>query len=217
MEEFGLSDAPAVSSRYNIAPTQQVLAVRRDRAGARHASLFRWGLVPSWAEDPAVGNRLVNARAESVATRPSFRESYHQRRCLVPAQGFYEWKKFGRAREPWLIRLEGARTFAFAGLWDRWVGKPGAIESCALVTTAANTLVAPIHGRMPVILDRSDYAAWLDPDAGEEDLRALLQPFPADRMEAFAVSPRVNGTVADDADLVRPVAATPDPGQRRLF
>src|SRR3954468_8768001 len=122
VEELGLGEAPAVVARYNIAPSQEILAVRRDRTGGRQASLFRWGLGPSWAPDPAVGNRLINARAESVATRPSFRESFHQRRCLVPAQGFYEWKKFGRAREPWLFRLKGARTFAFAGLWDRWTG-----------------------------------------------------------------------------------------------
>ena len=217
VEEFGLTDAPEVTARYNIAPSQDVLAVRRDRAGGRQARLFRWGLIPSWSEDPAVGTRLVNARAESVATRTSFRDSFQKRRCLVPAQGFYEWKKFGRAREPWLVRLKGARTFAFAGLWDRWTGETGVIESCALITTAANSLVAPIHGRMPVMLDRAGYAAWLDPDASEDDLRGLLLPFPPAAMEAFPVSTRVNGTVADDADLARPVAPTPDPGQGRLF
>src|SRR6185503_3029509 len=166
VEEFGLTDTPDVAPRYNIAPTQDVLAVRRRRAGDRQARLFRWGLVPSWADDPAVGNRLINARAESVATRPAFRDPFLQRRCLVPAQGFYEWKKFGRAREPWLIRLKGGATFAFAGLWDRWSrGEGHAIESCALITTAANALVAPIHGRMPVLLGRADYERWLDPRA----------------------------------------------------
>src|SRR5438034_10527648 len=110
VEEFGLTDAPAVTARYNIAPSQDVVAVRRVGTGGRQARLFRWGLIPSWSTDPAVGARLINARAESVATRASFRDSYHQRRCLVPAQGFYEWKKFGPAREPWLIRLKGART-----------------------------------------------------------------------------------------------------------
>ena len=218
VEEFGLTDAPVVAPRYNIAPTQDVLAVRRRRAGDRQARLFRWGLVPSWADDPAMGNRLINARAESVASRPAFRESFLQRRCLVPASGFYEWKKFGRAREPWLIRLKGGATFAFAGVWDRWSrGEGSAIESCSLITTSANPLVAPIHGRMPVLIDRAAYDAWLDPRATEDDLRTLLAPFPAERMETFPVSPRVNSTAVDDADLTRPVAPEPDPGQMRLF
>lgn len=217
VEEFGLTDAPEVTPRYNIAPRQDVLAVRRDRAGARHARPLRWGLVPSWAEDPAVGNRLINARAESVSTRAAFRDSFRQRRCLVPAQGFYEWKKFGRAREPWLVRLKGGRTFAFAGVWDRWSGQPDAIESCALITTPANAVVAPIHGRMPVMIERAAYPAWLDPDATEADLQRLLVPFPADAMEAFPVSPRVNSPDVDGPDLVRPVAPEPDPGQMRLF
>ena len=218
VEEFGLTDAPEVAPRYNIAPTQDVLAVRRRSTGDRQARLFRWGLVPHWAEDPAVGNRLINARAESVATRPAFRDPFLQRRCLVPAQGFYEWKKFGRAREPWLIRLKGGATFAFAGLWDRWSrGEGNAIESCALITTSANALVAPVHGRMPVLLDRGAYERWLDPRASEADLRALLAPFSAEAMEMFPVSPRVNGTDVDDADLVRPVTPEPDPGQMRLF
>ena len=218
VEEFGLTDAPEVAPRYNIAPTQDVLAVRRRSTGDRQARLFRWGLVPHWAEDPAVGNRLINARAESVATRPAFRDPFLQRRCLVPAQGFYEWKKFGRAREPWLIRLKGGATFAFAGLWDRWSrGEGNAIESCALITTSANALVAKVHGRMPVLIDRGAYDLWLDPRASEDDLRALLAPFSADLMEAFPVSPRVNGTDVDDAELARPVTPEPDPGQMRLF
>ena len=224
MEEFGLADAPEVPPRYNIAPTQDVLVVRREAgadprrgASARRARLLRWGLVPSFAEDPAVGNRMINARAESVATRPAFRDSFRARRCLVPAQGFYEWKKFGRAREPWLLRLKGGATFAFAGVWDRWTKGESVIESCALITTAANALVAPIHGRMPVLLDRAGYEAWLDPDAKPDDLLPLLAPFPSGAMEAFPVSPRVNGTDADDADLARPVTPEPDPGQMRLF
>ena len=217
VEEFGLGEAPDLPPRYNIAPTQDVMAVRAGRDGRRQARLLRWGLVPYWAEDPAVGNRLINARAESVATRAAFRDAFRQRRCLVPAQGFYEWKKFGRAREPWLVRLKGGGTFAFGGVWDRWAGPQAALESCALITTPANALVAPIHGRMPVVIDRRGYEAWLDPEAEEVDLRPLLAPFPADAMEAFPVSDRVNSTEADGPELSRPVAPASDPGQGRLF
>jgi len=218
-EAFGLDETPEVPARYNIAPTQDVLAVHADRAGRCRARLLRWGLVPSWAEDPKAGNRLINARAESVATRTAFRDSFQERRCLVPAQGFYEWRRFGTLREPWLIRLKGGDTFAFGGMWDRWSGRgPGSeIQSCALITTAANALVAPIHGRMPVLIDRAAYGLWLDPDATEDDLRPLMAPFAADAMEAFPVSPRVNLTDVDEPDLSRPVEPMPDPGQMRLF
>ncbi|PYQ46899.1 MAG: hypothetical protein DMF78_25150, partial [Acidobacteria bacterium] len=219
VDAFGLDDAPDVPARYNIAPTQDVIAVHADRGGRRRARLLRWGLVPSWAEDPKAGNRLINARAESVATRAAFRESFQKRRCLVPAGGFYEWKRFGTLREPWLVRLKGGATFAFGGVWDRWSARgPGAeIQSCALITTAANALVAPIHGRMPVLIDRAAYDLWLDPGATEADLRPLMAPFPPDAMEAFPVSPRVNRTDVDEPDLSRPVEPTPDPGQMRLF
>ena len=219
VEAFGLDEVPEVPARYNIAPTQDVIAVHADRSGGRRARLLRWGLVPSWAEDRKAGNRLINARAESVATRAAFRESFQKRRCLVPAGGFYEWKRFGTLREPWLVRLKGGGTFAFGGVWDRWSARgPGAeIQSCALITTAANALVAPIHGRMPVLIDRAGYGLWLDPDATEADLRPLMAPFPSDAMEAFPVSPRVNRTDVDEPDLARPVAPMPDPGQMRLF
>jgi putative SOS response-associated peptidase YedK len=217
VEEFGLGEVPELPARYNIAPSQDVLAVRRAPAGEREARLLKWGLVPHWAEDPKVGARLINARAESVAARPAFRDSFRERRCLVPAQGFYEWKRFGRSREPWLVRLKDARTFAFAGLWDRWTRQGTAVESCALITTAPNPLVAPIHNRMPAILDHDAYAAWLDPHASEADLQRLLAPFPAEAMEAFPVSPRVNSTDVEGRDLTDPVAPEPEPGQMRLF
>jgi putative SOS response-associated peptidase YedK len=215
-EAFGLDDVPEVPARYNIAPTKDVIAVHADR-GRRRARLLRWGLVPSWADDPKAGKRLINARAESVATRAAFRDSFRFRRCLVPAGGFYEWKRFGKLREPWLVRLKGGATFAFAGVWDRWTAAASEIQSCALITTAANALVAPIHGRMPVLIDRAAYDLWLDPDAQEADLRPLLAPFPPGAMEAFPVSPRVNGTDVDEPDLSRPVEPMADPGQMRLF
>jgi putative SOS response-associated peptidase YedK len=218
MEEFGLLDAPGVVARYNIAPTQPVLAVRSGARGAREASLLRWGLVPSFAGDDAAGNPLINARAESVATRPAFREPFRSRRCLIPATGFYEWRHVGGARDPCLIRVQGRPLFAFAGLWDLWKGPDGRLESCAIVTTDANTLVAPIHDRMPVLLDRSAYDLWLDPAAPAADVQRLLVPYPPAAMEAFAVSPRINRPDVDDPDCARPLPEPPPPsGQLTLF
>src|SRR5262249_6359908 len=184
MEAFGLDEVPEVPARYNIAPTQDVIAVHAE-SGRRRARRLRWGLVPSWAEDPKEGDRLINARAESVATRAAFRDSFRERRCLVPAQGVYGWKRFRALREPWPVRLKDGTRFAFGAVWDRWSRRgPGAeLVSCALITTAANALVAPIHGRMPVLIDRSAYGRWLDPRATEAELRALMAPFPPDAME----------------------------------
>jgi putative SOS response-associated peptidase YedK len=217
MEEFGVAEPPDLAPRYNIAPTQDVVAVR-EAAGVRRADLLRWGLVPSFAEDPAVGNHLINARAETVARKPAFREPFQKRRCLVPADGFYEWRRVGRVRDPYLLKMRDGRTFAFASVWDRWGTGAGRIESCAILTTAANELVSPIHDRMPVMLDRSDYALWLDPDAAEEDLHRILRPFPASEMVAYPVSPRVNSTAVDDPECERPVAEPPPaPVQTTLF
>ena len=217
MEEFGLNEPPDLTPRYNIAPSQEVIAVR-EAGGEREAALLKWGLVPYWAEDPAVGNRMINARAESVDRRPAFREPFRKRRCLVPADGFYEWRRVGRARDPFLIKMADGHTFGFAGVWDRWKKEDARIESCAILTTAANELVAPIHDRMPVILDRESYDLWLDPDADEEEIRALLRPFPSDRMIAFPVSPRVNSPAVDDPECEREVEAPPlAPEQKSLF
>jgi putative SOS response-associated peptidase YedK len=218
MEEFGVSEPPDLPPRYNIAPSQDVVAVRAGEGGVRRAGLLRWGLVPSFAEDPAVGNRLINARAETVARKPAFREPFRKRRCLVPADGFYEWRRVGRARDPYLVKMRDGRTFAFAGVWDRWTRKDARIESCSILTTAANELVARIHDRMPVVLDRADYDLWLDPDAREEDLHRVLRPFPAAEMTAFPVSPLVNSPAVDDPECERPVDEPPSaPVQTTLF
>jgi putative SOS response-associated peptidase YedK len=214
--DLGL-EMPELPPRYNVAPSQDVLAVRAE-GGRREAALLKWGLVPYWAEDPAVGNRLINARSESVARKPAFRDPFRKQRCLVPADGFYEWRRVGRARDPFLLKMRDGRTFAFAGVWDRWKGKDARLESCAVLTTAANELVTPIHDRMPVILDRDAYDLWLDPDAREDDLHALLKPFPAERMAAVPVSPRVNRPDVDDPECERPLAeAPPVPVQQTLF
>jgi putative SOS response-associated peptidase YedK len=176
---------------------------------ARECVALRWGLVPSWADDPAVGNRLINARAETVASKPSFRAAFRQRRCLVPADGFYEWQKQAGKKQPFYIHLRGGGPFAFAGLWERWQGADEPIESFTIVTTEANELVRSLHERMPVILPREAYKHWLDPAYAKlEELQALLRPYPAEEMAAFPVSTRVNSPRVDDAACIVPVTGT---------
>lgn len=179
--------------------------------------MLRWGLVPHWAEDPSVGNRMINARAESVATRPAFRDPFRDRRCLIVATGFYEWRRAGTARDPYLIRLKGGPLFAFAGLWDRWQSGPEPLESCTIVTTDANSLVAPIHDRMPVLLEPSSYGAWLDPNARPQDLEALLRPYRPDVMEMFPVTARVNDADVDDPGCAERVEERPATRQLTLW
>lgn len=218
-EAFALDEVPALTPRYNIAPTQPIAAVRVDpRLRRRSLGVLRWGLVPSWAEDPAVGSRMINARAESAASRPAFREAIRRRRCLIPTTGFYEWRK--RGKQPYVIRRKDHRPFAFAGLWELWRRKGGdALETCAILTTDANALVAPIHDRMPVIVAPEAYDLWLDPrveDVGA--LRFLMAPTPAGPLEAVPISSRVNAPQNDDADVLRPVdLVPPEDRQRRLF
>jgi putative SOS response-associated peptidase YedK len=203
-EAFELSAAPELRPRYNIAPTQPVAAIRAAGAAGRELVMLRWGLIPSWAKDAAIGDRMINARGETVAEKPSFRAPLRSRRCLVLADGFFEWKREGERKQPYHIRMRDRRPFAFAGLWDRWAppgGEP--VESCTIVTTEPNELMAAIHDRMPVILPAAAHALWLDPAVREsERLQELLQPFDPDAMEAFSVSPRVNSPRNDDRDCI---------------
>ena len=201
---FGVRQSPNLGPRYNVAPTQSVPIVRRGEAG-RELVTVRWGLVPFWAKDLKIGHKLINARAETVADKPAFRDAFKRRRCLVIADGFYEWRRIDGGKQPYLIRVAGGRPFAFAGLWDHWTDKQSGerVESCTIIVTAANALVAPIHDRMPVILAPADYDRWLDPSAA--DGAALLPAFPAGEMEAFAVSPRVGNVRNDDPGLIEPV------------
>jgi putative SOS response-associated peptidase YedK len=206
---FDLPNCPDMRPRYNIAPGQDVPAVIRNReTGDREFRPFRWGLVPSWAKDPAVGNRMINARSETAATKPAFRTLLRQRRCLILADGFYEWSGDGPRKQPYHVKLRDGEPFAFAGLWDRWApadGRP--LETCTILTTAPNAVVRPIHDRMPVILPPGAYGAWLDPmlhDASE--LRALLTPYPAEAMTAFPVSTWVNNPAHDAPACVLPLA-----------
>ncbi len=205
---FDLFEAPLWIPRYNIAPTQEVLAVvKPPDAARRQARLLRWGLIPMWAEGPAVGSRMINARAETVATKPAFRWAFRERRCLILADGFYEWQRQGRRKQPFYICLRDGRPFAFAGLWERWVPPDGQpIDSCTIITTVANELIRPLHVRMPVILAPKDYDLWLDPSVGEiERLQPLLRPYPSDEMTAYPVSTLVNNPANDTSGCTAPL------------
>lgn len=194
--QFGLGDTPEFKQSYNICPGGEILVVRLDREGKRVARQNRWGLIPHWAKDPAIGNKLANARGESLLERPAFRDAFRRWRCLVPASGFYEWQAVSGRKQPWHFRPTDAELFALAGITAIWNG----IRSVSLITTAPNALMAPIHDRMPVILKPEDYAAWLD--SGNQDAQQFIQPYPAERMAARPVSMRVNQPENDDAELI---------------
>lgn len=202
-KEFGVAEVPSVEASYNIAPTHEILAVRQGDDG-REMSLFKWGLVPSWAKDISVGARLINARAETVAEKPSFREAYKKRRCLVPADGFYEWQRREGKKQPYFFRMKDERPFGFAGLWERWEGEGGEVlDSCTILTTEANDVLRPVHDRMPVILHPEDYALWLEASERERaTLRELLRPYPAEEMTGYPVSTAVNSTRGRGAELI---------------
>jgi len=213
--EIDVRDLPELEPRYNIAPTQDALVVRASRAGRREASMLRWGLVPRFAKDPKIAQRLINARSETAAKRGVFRESLQARRCAVPAAGFYEWKKMGRVRQPFAIRPQTG-LIAFAGLWDSWQGDGRRLETFTILTTQPNEAIAAIHDRMPVILDRTQLAAWLDPVNDTEDVSSLLRPYPADRLVIEPVSTRVNRADFDDPSCLTRVDV-PLPQQGTLF
>lgn len=208
--QFGLFEMPPFAPRFNIAPTQPVAVVRcaaGELASQRELTWLRWGLIPSWAKDPAIGNRMINARAETVSEKPAYRTAFRRRRCLVVADGFYEWQRSGGRKQPFFIRMRDDRPFAFAGLWESWQGrKEGPVESCTLLTTAPNELLEPIHNRMPVILGSGDYQQWLDSAVQEpEPLELLLRPFPAGGMVADPVNTYVNSPSRDDPRCIDPL------------
>ena len=206
--QFDLFEAPAWTPRYNIAPTQPAPTIVIASADPRRGfKLHRWGLIPSWAKDPAIGSQMINAQAETVAAKPAFRAAFRKRRCFVLADGFYEWGQQGRKKQPYYIRLRHGRPFAIAGLWEHWEGPEGrAVDSCTLLTIGANDLIGEFHHRMPVILDSRDYDLWLDPNVQDaERLQPLLRPYPADAMAAYPVSTRVNNPANDTPDCIAPV------------
>jgi len=216
-EAAHLADATGCE-RFNIAPTQDVLALV-ERKGERRMGPLRWGLVPFWAKDPSVGNRMINARAETAATKPAFRDAMRRRRCLIPADGFYEWRKLADAapdsdapakgkrkpavrKQPYLFRMKGDKPFAFGGLWDTWWRDGKKLESFTILTTTPNELVAPVHDRMPVIVARADFARWLDSARNATDVQDLLRPYDAAEMEAVPVGKHVNSPGNDDPRCV---------------
>ena len=208
-QQFALTDPPLFTPRYNIAPTQQVATIRLNPDSAkRECVMLRWGLIPSWAKDAKIGNQCINAKAETVAEKPSFRSAFKKRRCLVVATGFYEWQVQGRTKQPMWIGLGNKHPFAFAGLWEHWKPAEGEpLETCTIITTEPNDLMAPIHNRMPVILSPPGYDQWLDPTFQQaEPLKALLHPYPSEELMAYPVSTLVNNPRHDAPQCLEPVS-----------
>lgn len=211
-EIFGLGEVPQLAPRFNVAPTQPAAVVRTVK-GKPQLAFLRWGLVPSWAKDPNIGQRLINARAETLGEKPAFRQALFRRRCVVPVTGFYEWRSSPKGKQPYFIRLSSGLPMVLAGLWEIWrppAGQP--LESFTIITTQANTFLAPLHDRMPVILPEEGWCAWLDLAPVEAfQLLRWLTPAPESWLEFFPVSRAVNNPAYDAPDCLVPVAP-PDPG-----
>ena len=209
-QQFNLESVPTNQvPRYNIAPSQPVLAIANDDPD--HATFFQWGLIPSWAKDPKIGYKMINARGETAHEKPAFRSAFKRRRCLIPANGFYEWTKRGKSKAPMFVHLTDQSLFAFAGLWETWHSAEGdEIRTCTILTTEPNDLVSPLHNRMAVILHEDDYDTWLSPDElGPEVLMPLIRPYEADRMDVYEVSQLVNSPVNDLPECIVPLSAPP--------
>jgi putative SOS response-associated peptidase YedK len=195
--------------RFNIAPTQMVLGIRHNAELVLEAVALRWGLIPSWAQDPSIGNRLLNARCETIEEKPSFRDSFRKRRCLIPASGFYEWQKIGTRKQPFYIHPVSDELMAYAGIWDRWhAPSGGVIESCSILTTRANELLQPLHERMPVILFEKQFEHWLDPKLSKaSDYKDYFEPLANDQLMMYPVGSLVNKATVDHASLITPYEA----------
>jgi len=208
-ELFGLADTELdLPPRYNVAPSQAVLAARMEPTHKTRLVPLRWGLVPGWSKGPDARYSMINARAETVHEKPAYRSAFKYRRCLIPSEGFYEWRSEGGRKQPWLIHRRDRRPFAMAGLWEHWQDPAGnELESCTIIVTQANALIAPIHDRMPVILDPTDWATWLDPaNQNPAALGTLLRSYADEQMAAYPVSTRVNRPANEGAALIEPLA-----------
>lgn len=205
-EVIGEIEAERIQPRYNIAPTQQVAVIRLDAGGKRHLAYLRWGLIPPWAKDAAVGNHMINARSETVAEKPAFRHAFRSRRCLVPASGFFEWKEEGGRKQPLYVHMKDGGPMIFAGLWESWKSPEGeTVESCTILTTSSNGLIRPLHDRMPVILGRNDWDIWLSCEATREQLTPLFQPYPSELLAMYPVGTGVNSPRNDSPELIEPL------------
>jgi putative SOS response-associated peptidase YedK len=227
---FGVHAAVPLEPRYNIAPTQLVPVVRVEHAATRELALLYWGLVPFWAKEKSIGARMINARAETIAEKPAFRAAYRKRRCLILADGYYEWQQTDTGKQPYYLCRADGEPFAMAGLWESWLEKEGspALQSCAIITTVASAAVAAVHHRMPLILPRAAYSAWLDSGGSAAVLDRFLTTEVTEPLQVRAVSPRVSSAGNDDAQLIEalgnhsalprgePTAAT-TPKQQQLF
>jgi len=217
-EHFDLDEAPELSARFNITPSQKVATVRAaDSGGSQILEMRTWGLVPAWAKDPAIGNRLINARAETVADKPAFRSAFRRKRCLIPADGFYEWATDSAPKQPWYIARRDGGLFAFAGLREDWKSDQGReVNSCTIVTTRANATLEAVHDRMPVILDPTHYALWLDPESDEiKELTELMAPCPDAWLQRHTVGLGVNNPRNDGPECAE--EAKPQPTQTSLL
>lgn len=208
---LGYEEQPNFPPRYNIAPTQPIPLVRSEH-GIRHFALARWGFIPSWVKDPKQFSLIINARLEGIIEKPSFRAAMKRRRCLIPADGFYEWKKEGKGKRPYFIHPRDRKPFAFAGVWETWADRDGGeIDTAAIVTCAANRTLAPIHERMPVVVPPEHQDAWLDCDnVDAKQAAAIVGPAPDDFFEAYEISTRANNVRNDDAENIAPESAAFD-------
>ncbi|MFW6183496.1 MAG: SOS response-associated peptidase [Chloroflexota bacterium] len=208
-DAFGLPQAPTLTPRYNIAPTQPVAAVRQHpESGQRELTYLHWGLIPFWAKDTSMASRMINARSETVAEKPAYRAAFKYRRCIIPASGFYEWQKQNGQKQPYYIHHAEGAPLGLAGLWEHWQGADGSeIESCTILTTRPNDLMKPLHNRMPVILEPEDYDAWLQSDGrNQEELQHLLRPAADDMLQAYSISTFVNRPQNEGPECIAPLA-----------
>ena len=206
-KSFQVETGVDLPPRYNIAPTQDVAAVRLSKDGdQRELAMLRWGLIPSWAKDAKIGSRMINARAETVAEKPSFRSAFKKRRCLILTDGFYEWQKIDGNKQPFFIHRKDDEPFAFAGLWETWKHEGEEIQSCTIITTTANSLMEPLHDRMPVILSEAEYPVWLDSEFQDKNaIEAMVRPCDSELLEAYSVSKVVNNFRNDEAACIEPL------------